>query len=77
MSSRVRLEITVHIGQTIRVSAIFLFIYRVKKYIFDVACSIYLYLGLRQSVRMKSKKIFRTHFSYKENVEISIRHKSI
>ena len=30
MSNRVRLEITVNIGQTIRVSAIFVFAYRVK-----------------------------------------------
>ena len=30
MSSRARLEIRVHIGQTIRVSAIFVFAYRVK-----------------------------------------------
>ena len=33
-------------------------------YIVDVACSIYQYLVLRQSVQMKGQQIFRTHFSY-------------
>ena len=44
MSWRARCEITVHIGQTIRVSAMQgknLDMY----YIVDVACSIYLYFG--------------------------------
>ena len=78
MSSRARLELTIHIGQTIRVSAIFVFAYRVKTskfYIVDVACYIYLYLVLRQLVLMKGQWIFRTHFSTfvsQENVEISI-----
>ena len=51
MPSRSRLKMTVHIGQTIRVSAIFLFACRVEPlkyyYIVDVACSNYLYLVLR------------------------------
>ena len=58
MSSRARLELTVHIGQTIRVPAIFVFAYRVKTSklnIVDVACSSYLYLVLRLSVLMKGQ----------------------
>ena len=51
MSSRSRLKMTVHIGQTIGVSAIFLFAYSIETlkyfYIVDVACSNYLYLVLR------------------------------
>ena len=81
MSSRARLEITVHTGQTIQVSAIFVFTYRVKTsiffYIVDVACSIYLHLVLRRSVLMKGQYIFKIRhilvtFISHENVEISI-----
>ena len=64
MTSHARLEITVHIGQTIRVGAIFLFAYRVKTsivYIVDVACSIYLNLVFRLLVLMKGQQIFWTH----------------
>ena len=48
MSSPARLEIAVHIGQTIRVAAIFVFAYRVKSsifYVVDVTSSFYLYYG--------------------------------
>ena len=68
MPSRARFEIIVHIGQTIRASAIFCIRIQGKNfeiyYIVDVACSIYLYIVLRRSVLMKGQLIFRTNFSY-------------
>ena len=78
MTSHARLEITIHIGQTIRVGAIFLFAYRVKTsivYIVDVSCSIYLYLVFRLLVLMKGQQIFLdtcSYFHLSKNKEISI-----
>ena len=63
MSSRA-LEITVYIGQTIRVSAIFVFAYKVENFenvnIVDVACSIYETISSDEG----SIYIFRTNLSY-------------
>ena len=46
MSSRARLKITVHIGQTIRVSAIFVLAFRVKTLIFLHCCGRLIYLSV-------------------------------
>ena len=60
MSSHAWLEITVHIGQTIRVSVTFVFAYREKLrffYIVDVACSIYLYLFGNETISSEEGSI--------------------
>ena len=68
MSSRARLEITVHIW-TDNPSIGHIYIRIQGKnfkmfYIADFACSIDLYLVLRRSVLMKGQQIFWTNFSY-------------
>ena len=81
------LEITVHIGQTIWVVAIFLYANRVNTLelctLFDFALSIYISVFGTETISscmIKRQYLFRTHFSHfilsRKHLEISIWHKS-